>query len=115
MNREDGLDCFHFHNDLVVDEEIDSVSKFNRESVVHNGKRLLAFKRKVEAFEFVAKARMVGPLEQSRSKSRVHSIGRAQDAVGDRAVDKIHLRARSRDLRGGVLAEQELIRGMRCL
>src|SRR5262245_26712799 len=86
MNGKDRLDGLDLDDHRVVHEHVNAITQLDGDSFVQNGKDLLAFDLDVESRQFITKALLVRPFEQSRAQSRMHALSGDQDAVGGLAV-----------------------------
>ena len=68
VNRQDFLDDLHFHDDRVVDEEVDTVSELNEDVVVQGGKRPFDINLKPLTSQLVRQTVSVRALEQPGSE-----------------------------------------------
>src|SRR5215813_2102078 len=98
MNGKDRLNRLDLDDHGVVDEHINAVSDFDSDSLVHDGKDLLALDLHAHSDKLIPKAFPVGPLKKPWPQSRVHPVGGTQNAIGSFAVyqpclDSVRVRA----------------------
>jgi len=70
----DGVNCLntlHFHDDQVLDDQIDAIPKFDFFSVENHRQTNLAGHFESAFSEFMGQTALVGALQQSRSENRM--------------------------------------------
>jgi hypothetical protein len=108
MNGKDRLNGFDFDNHALVDEQVDSITDFQNDSVVHDGKDLLGFNVCSRPFELMPQTSVVWAFEQARAQATVNAVCGTENAVGGSAVDQPwSVSVRVRALRVGFFCEQQ--------
>jgi hypothetical protein len=111
VDGKDLLNCFDLDNNLLFDEQINSIPHFDSDSVIDDGKDLLGFEIRMHLVQLVAETFVIRPFQQARTKSRMDSVGGTDNAVGGSAVDEFDpVLVRGRVLRGSAFGEQERVR-----
>jgi hypothetical protein len=68
MNRMDGLDAFHFHDDEGLDDQVDAIAKLDLLTVVHHRQANLACCSQTALPQLMGETRLVGAFQKPRSK-----------------------------------------------
>ena len=108
MNGKNVLHSFALDDHHFFDKEIDTVSELNRNSIISDGKDFLDFEADAEFVQFVRHTNPIRPLQQSWPQFGVHSIGGAEDAIRDSAMNEMYSVSfvRVRALRGSAFHTQ---------
>jgi hypothetical protein len=75
----DLVDGFHLYDHFVVHNEIDAVTDVDGQTIVPNGKQLLALEGNTRAGKFMTQAHVVHTFEQARSQGAVHAVRSTED------------------------------------
>lgn len=72
VNRVEGLDGFHFHNDSMFYDQIDAVSDFEFMAFIDYGHRYFRYDLETAASQFVRQAGLVGTFQKTRAEGRMN-------------------------------------------
>src|SRR5262245_52200375 len=77
------LDCFCFHHDQILDEEVESISNIHRVSPICHWHQFLALESKPSVDEFERQARLVRGLEQAWPEGSMDFNSGGNDLFGE--------------------------------
>jgi len=72
MQRRNGISCFYFQYKFFVDENINSVTAVQFDSLIHHRQGYLSFKAQIAKTQFVAQALLIRRFQQTRPQMPVH-------------------------------------------
>jgi len=72
MNRMDPFHALHFHDDQVLDDQIDPIPQFDLLSVEYNWQPDLTGHAEAAFSEFMGKTALISAFEQPRSEDRMN-------------------------------------------